>query len=118
MTSNASPNSSEIVRINWADFILTHGDSMEFSKTVEEICEEHKQPLVLVSFRDIQSLGSSTLGILVHAHNRFKHAGGKFCLCDLGSNLNLLMRLTKLNATLTIRANFEEGLHFLQGKPS
>jgi anti-anti-sigma factor len=107
MTPNNPPS---VTRIDWADFLMRHHDPTELWGEVERLVSEQKAPRLLITFSDIQQLGSQSLGQLVRVHKRLAEAGGELRLAELSSNLQYILRVTHLNKMLHLHRTAAEAI--------
>ena len=70
-------------------------------------------PRVVLDLHDVPLLSSSALGVFVSLKSLIENQGGKLCFANVDSNLNDILRMTKLHTLLEIRGSTEEAIKSL-----
>ena len=66
---------------------------------------------VVLNFRKVEFLSSSTLGRLVRLHKELQSTGGRLILCRISPAILEVFRLTKLDKVLNIKEDTGAALH-------
>ncbi len=64
--------------------------------------------IILVDCQDITFMNSAGIGALVAALKAVTNAGGKFYLCSLSKQVQMIFQMTKMNRIFQIFTNIEE----------
>jgi anti-anti-sigma factor len=62
-------------------------------------------------------MNSAAVGVLVAAHTSYVNRKWRFCLFGVNQSIGIILALTRLNILLTICADRDEALAFLQKTP-
>jgi anti-anti-sigma factor len=86
----------------------------EYEATVLEpelraLAADHQYKLVL-DMTSVEMIASVGLGMLVQLNRAIKQAGGKFVLANLSENIKKVMKITRLDAGLTITGSVADGI--------
>lgn len=85
-------------------------DAVRGNQLRREISEvvETKPDIVLIDFQDVTFMDSSGLGALLSAFKTVRSAGGKFYICSVKDQVQMLFELTKMDRVLEKFANRDE----------
>jgi anti-anti-sigma factor len=68
----------------------------------------------VIDFRDVTQFGSGLLAVLIDLDSTTKRTGGNLALCGLGTHLERVFQVTKLDQKFSIYADEESALRSLR----
>ena len=69
---------------------------------------------LLIDFRDVTQFGSALLAVLIDLGATIQRGGGNLALCGLGTHLERVFHVTKLDQKFSIYADEDSALRSLQ----
>jgi anti-anti-sigma factor len=69
---------------------------------------------LVIDFRDVTQFGSGLLAVLIDLDSTIKQTGGNLALCGLGTHLERVFQVTKLDQKFSIYADEESALRSLR----
>jgi anti-anti-sigma factor len=69
---------------------------------------------LLIDFRDVTQFGSGLLAVLIDLDSTIKRTGGNLALCGLGTHLERVFQVTKLDQKFSIYPDEESALRSLR----
>ena len=69
---------------------------------------------LLIDFRDVTQFGSGLLAVLIDLDSTIQRTGGNLALCGLGTHLERVFQVTKLDQKFSIYADEESALRSLR----
>lgn len=81
-------------------------------KMIEEVNDQilNNHNRFLLDLGELKYLNSSGLTILIQVLTKARKAGGEAVIANVGSRINELLVITKLNTVFTVASTIEEGL--------
>jgi anti-sigma B factor antagonist len=81
------------------------------ARRLYKMIEEEDQRKVILDFEKVQYLSSQAIGILLNMKKKLDALGhSKLVLCGIGARLAELLRITRLDKVLTVKASQKEAL--------
>jgi anti-sigma B factor antagonist len=74
------------------------------------LVDESKRTHLVLDFTGVQFISSQLIGVLLSLHKKLTAAGGTLTLCGLGLQLVELIKITRLDRILSIKATSGEAV--------
>lgn len=79
---------------------LTSGIAAEMlNAELDLVLHEHHPSLLILDFRDVRMVSSSTIGVLLRIGDRMRQAGGQMRLCEVAIPINEVYRTLNLSGS-------------------
>ena len=90
--------------------LIDESNIRQVGREIQEVIELEPTPKILISFEGVVHLSSSTLGILIKAHNSVREKDGQMHICEVNPQIYEAFTITNLDKLLHIHKTTKEAL--------
>jgi anti-sigma B factor antagonist len=100
----AEPTSEgTIVRLLGTDIHLDEQRTENFRQRLFDLLDHSAPPQLLLDFRNVRFLSSTTLGVLVSLYKRLQAKGGRLVVANLNPEVYEVFQITRLERVFEVR---------------
>ncbi len=100
-----------ITRVEFLDRnILDEANIQQIGDDITQVIDQQTQPMLLISFQNVDHLSSAALGTLITINNKVRAKDGQLRLADIDPQILEIFTITKLDKLFHIHETTQEAM--------